>query len=164
MMCNPIASIDQACYCSTHVFVKKGGRAVKVSQDPFLFQKEQVLFIHTFHTYPKKYLSKKETLLQKKNIHIYIYTPKSIYPKIYETSPKKRHTKHTQKNPQLQKPPMIKFALQPSSPSCAAGIIFSHTLSARIRPCLGWEVEMGVEPKIGGKNPKIDGENNGKPY
>ena len=24
--------------------------------------------------------------------------------------------------------------------------------------------DMGVEPKIGGKSPKLDGENNGKPY
>ena len=122
------------------------------------------LYTHFIHTQKSIYPKRRPYSKYKIYIYIYIYTPKSIYPKIYETSPKKRHTKHTQKNPQLQKPPMIKFALQPSSPSCAAGIIFSHTLSARIRPCLGWEVEMGVEPKIGGKNPKIDGENNGKPY
>ena len=30
--------------------------------------------------------------------------------------------------------------------------------------CVYTYVHMGVNPKIGGKTPKMDGENNGKPY
>ena len=54
----------------------------------------------------------------------------------------------------------------------ATGNDFEHSRPRHIKPpsdeamgvSINFQEDLGVEPKIGGKPPKMDGENNGKTY